>query len=84
MSGSQLLVKLAPQPDCLLFDSHSAPEDGLATTDEDIGSGEVVQTLVVAFVVIVIDERAQTCFQLTPRLTNRQKLEVRKHRKSGR
>ena len=40
-------------------------QDGLSTTEVDIGRGQVVETLMVAPQVVVMDELRQTLFELT-------------------
>ena len=44
--------------DGLSFDPFSFEEDGLAAPEVDVGRGEIAQALVVAGVVVVLDEGA--------------------------
>ena len=47
----------APGFNGLPFDPFSLFQDGLAAPEEDIGQGEVLQALVIASVVAVLDDR---------------------------
>ena len=58
-------MKFTPRCDCLLFDPRPVFQDRLATTGVDIDRGDVVQTLVVAHVVVVVDDRCQPRLQFT-------------------
>ena len=49
-------MKQAPRFDGLLFDPFSLFQDGLAASEVDIGRGEVLQALMVAVMVVVIDD----------------------------
>jgi hypothetical protein len=55
-SGDRLLRQSPPQLDRLQFDRVPPCKDGLGAAEVDIGRGQVVQTLVVAGVVVVSDE----------------------------
>ncbi len=41
-------------PDCFAFDPFSLQEDGLGSTEVDVGGCEIVQALVVAVVIVVL------------------------------
>ncbi len=58
-------MKQAPRFDSLPFDPFSLFQNDLATPEVDIGRGELLQTLVVASVVVVIDE----CIDLLSEIT---------------
>ena len=49
-------MKQAPGFDCLSFDPFSLFQDGLAAPEVDIGRGKVLQALVIAPVIVVLDE----------------------------
>ena len=49
-------MKQASRFDGLTFDPFSLSQDGLAVSEVDIGRGEVLQALVIAPVVVVIDK----------------------------
>jgi len=49
-------VKQAPGFDGFPFDPFSLLQDGLAAPEVDVGRGQVLQALVIAPVVVVIDE----------------------------
>ena len=49
-------MKQAPRFDGLLFDPFSLFQDGLAASEVDIGRGEVLQALVIASMVVLIDK----------------------------
>ncbi len=49
-------MKQAPCFDGLSFDPLSLFQNGLAASEVDVGRGEVFQALVVAMMVVVIDE----------------------------
>ena len=55
----------APVLDGLSFDSFPFQQDGLAAPEVDIGGREVIQALVVAPVVVVLDEGAELGFEIT-------------------
>ena len=54
----------APLFDGLSFDPFSLQQDGLATPEVDVGGGEIVQALVIAPVVVVIDEGCDLGFEI--------------------
>ena len=54
----------APVLDGLWFDPFPFQQDGLATPEVDIGGREVIQALVVAPVVVVLDEGAELGFEI--------------------
>ena len=53
----------APVFDGLSFDPFSFQQDGLATSEVDIGRREIVQALVVAPGVVVLNKRSDLLFQ---------------------
>ena len=55
----------APVLDGLSFDPFPFKRDGLAAPEVDIGGCEVIQALVVAPVVVVLDEGAELGFEIT-------------------
>ena len=55
----------APVLDGLWFDPLPFQQDGLAAPEVDIGGREVIQALVVAPVVVVLDEGAELGFEIT-------------------
>ena len=56
MLGGELAVLQAPMFDGLPFDPFSLFDDGAGSAEVGIGGGHVAQALVVALVVVVIDE----------------------------
>ena len=56
MLGSGVAMLQAPVLDGLSFDPFPFQQDGVAAPEVDIGGREVVQALVVAPVVVVLDE----------------------------
>ena len=59
------MMQPASQLDGFELDVFPTCQDGLSTTEVDIAWGQVVETLVVAPQVVVIDELRQTLFELT-------------------
>ena len=57
--------------DGVAFDPFSFHQDGLAAPEEDIGRREVFQALVIAVVVVVIDEPADAGFEIARQVWNR-------------
>ncbi len=53
----------APAFDCLLLDPFSLVQDGLPAAEVDVCGSEVVQALVVAVMIVVIDERLDLGFE---------------------
>ena len=49
-------MQQAPLLDGLALDAFALEQDGLPSAEVDIGRGEVLQALVVALVVVVLDE----------------------------
>ena len=58
-------MKQAPGFDCLPFDPFSLFQNGLASIEVDIGGGEVLQALMVAPMIVVIDEGIDLLPQIT-------------------
>lgn len=58
-------MEQAPGFDCLPFDPFSLFQNGVAALEVDIGRGEVLQALVIAPVVIVIDESIDLLPEIT-------------------
>ena len=50
--------------DGLLFDLTSHVEDALATSEVDIGRRQIVQALVIAAVIVVLDEGRDSAFEI--------------------
>ena len=55
----------APGFDGLSFDPFSLFQDGLTTTEVNIGRGQIVDTLVIALVVVMIHEGFNAGFKVT-------------------
>ncbi len=49
-------MKQAPRFDCLSFDPFSLSQNGLASSEVDVSGREVLQALVVATVIVMLDE----------------------------
>ncbi len=58
-------MKQAPGFDCLPFDPFSLFQNGVAALEVDIGRGEVLQALMIAPVVVVIDESIDLLPEIT-------------------
>ncbi len=58
-------MQQAPLVDGLAFDPFSCLRDGLAASEVDVGRGEIAEALVVAPVVVIIDEGADLGFEST-------------------
>ncbi len=54
----------APGFECLSFDPFSLQQNGLAASEVDVGGREVIQALVIALMVVVIDERFDLGFEI--------------------
>ena len=50
--------------DGLVFDPFALKQDGLTASEVDVGRGEVLQALMVAVVIVVIDEAIDLRFEL--------------------
>ena len=50
--------------DGLAFDPFALKQDGLTASEVDVGRGEVLQALMVAVVIVVIDEAIDLRFEL--------------------
>lgn len=59
------LVVQATVSDCLQFDASPFGQDGFAGLEVDISRGQVVDALVVAVVVVVVDEGGDGGLQVT-------------------
>ena len=59
---SSLLLSLANSPS---LDPFSLQQNGLATSEVDVGRGEIVEALVIAPVVVVLDEGGDLGFEVT-------------------
>ncbi len=55
----------APVFDGLSFDPFSCPQDGLTASEVDVGRREISQALVVAVVIVVLDEGLDLVLQIT-------------------
>ena len=54
----------APGFECLAFDPFSLQQNGLPTSEVDVGRCEVVQALVITLMVVMIDERLNLGFKV--------------------
>ena len=54
--------------DCETFDPFSLHEDFTAAPEVDVGGREIVQALVIATMVIVLDESANFCIQIAGKI----------------
>jgi hypothetical protein len=59
-----LLVLQSSLSDGLAFDPFSLKQDGLASSEVDVGRCQVLQAFVVAPVIVVIDEAADVRFEV--------------------
>ena len=64
MLGGLFEVEQASLSDCLLLDASALEQDGLCSTEVDVGGREIVQALVVAILVVVLDEGVDLRFEL--------------------
>src|SRR3954469_1202578 len=64
MLGGLFDVEQASLSDCLLLDALALEQNGLRSTEVDIGGCEIVQALVGAMVVVVLDEEVDLRFEL--------------------
>ena len=58
-------VKQAPGFDCFLFDPFALYENGFVPAEVDIGGCDIVQALVIALVIVVMDEGCDLSFEVT-------------------
>ena len=58
-------MQQAPLVDGVAFDPFSLLQNGLASPEVDIGRGEIAEALVVALVIVVIDEDVDPVFEIT-------------------
>ena len=65
MLSGLLLMEQAAFLDCLFFDSSSPFDDGCVAPEVGIGGRDVVDALVVAVIVVMIDEFADLVFEIT-------------------
>ena len=72
MLGSGGAMLQTPVLDGRSFDPVPCQQDGLAAPEVDIGGREVIQALVVAPVVVVLDEDAELGFEITGQIIVRQ------------
>jgi hypothetical protein len=59
-----VLVQQAAVLDRASFDPFSAEQDGLPSSEVDIGRREIVQALMIALMVVVIDEPGNAGFEI--------------------
>jgi len=64
MLGGGFAMLQAPFVECLSFDPFSFQQDGLASSEVDIGGREVAKALVIALVIVVRDEGIDLCFEM--------------------
>ena len=64
MLGGELAVLQASMFDGLAFDRFSLFEDGLCPAEVGVGGRHIIEALVVALVVIVLDERLDLAFEV--------------------
>ena len=62
--GGEFAVMQAPMFDGFLFDPFALFDDGLCPAEVGISGRDVVEALVVALMVVVLDERLDLCFQV--------------------
>ena len=55
--------------DCSSFDPFSLQQNGLSSAEVDVGRREIVQALVIAAMIVVIDEGVDPCFQVAGQIT---------------
>jgi len=55
--GDSFAIKQAPVFDGLSFDPFSLQQDGLTASEVDIGRCEIAQALVIAVVIVMLNER---------------------------
>ncbi len=65
MLGGELAVLQAPMFDGLSLDPFALFDDGLGPAEVGVGGRHIVEALVVALVVIVLDERLDLAFEIT-------------------
>jgi hypothetical protein len=64
MLGGGFAVLQAPFVECFSFDPFSFQQDGLASSEVDIGGSEVAKALVIALVIVVRDKGIDLCFEM--------------------
>ncbi len=57
-------VMQASVSDCLVFDPFSLFQDGLTTSEVDVGRGEIADAFVITLVIVMIDEGFDFCLQV--------------------
>ena len=62
--GGELAVLQAPIFDSLSFDPFTLLDDGLRPAEVGVGRRRVVQTLVIALMVVMLDERFDLLFEI--------------------
>ena len=65
MLGGEFAVLQAPMLDGLPFDPFALLDDGLGPAEVGVGGRHVVQALVVAPVIVVLDERRDLAFEVS-------------------
>ena len=65
MLGGELAVLQASMFDGLAFDPFALFDDGLGPAEVGVGGRHIIEALVVALVVIVLDERLDLAFEIT-------------------
>mgnify|MGYP000332803854 FL=1 len=60
-----LLMLQAALSDCLFLDLYPFPENGFVATEVDVGRCDVVQALMVTFIVVKRDKCADLAFEIT-------------------
>jgi hypothetical protein len=63
--GSDLLVKQVSLSDGLSFDACAFEQDGLTSAEIDVSRRQIIQALMVAPVIVLIDERCDLRLQIT-------------------
>ena len=63
LCGAQLVLQ-ATICGCLAFDPFAFEEDGLSATEVDVGRSEIAEALVIADVVVVLDEGGDLTFEI--------------------
>lgn len=63
--GCGFAMLQAPLFDRLSLDPFSLRQNGMAAPEVDVGGGEIVEALVIAPMVVMLDEGRDLCFEIT-------------------
>jgi hypothetical protein len=69
MLGGEFALLQAPMFDGLPFDPFSELGDGLSPAEVGVGGRHVVQALVIASVIVILDERRDLAFEVSGNAT---------------